>query len=328
MRASLIKSLSVGFILSLVPMLVQAKFFEGYDVECYLDTDGNNEYWFCGAQKQSCHGHKKEKKNKATWNYHGDSFTHNSRTFWCCGGTGSSTGRYYEGKDWIAKREPITISVEGGKCTWERQTNICGEVINPNGQCTEPTGECTQGYVSRGGKCIKACQSGYAFDSEKSYNCVPCETTKTRGIVGDLCVTCSLNQLFDKDTLSCIPSSSILKISALAHDTCWLCDSPSTLSKCLKLVSNGGDLNRDSELKRACSLQGSNDSNSGTTSSYSSGNSKSTGSSKTTTGSSSSGNSGSSSSGSKGSFNDLSLGTGNAKDKQISVNPDKLYELK
>lgn len=47
-----------------------AKFYEGYDNECWCDDGGSwfksDEYWFCGAQTQSCRDNKANKKNKKT----------------------------------------------------------------------------------------------------------------------------------------------------------------------------------------------------------------------------------------------------------------------
>lgn len=262
MKSCLIKILSVVFITLVVSPVANAKFFSGYSQECYLDDKGNDEYWFCGSQGQSCRGVEVWKRNTVHWNYHGQSMLgghdKDQGRFWCCGGTLSQAGKYVQGHDWIVKTENVTETLAGGKCTWQRKTNICGDIENPNDKCTEPTGECTSGYVSHNGKCVAACAEGYAFESPTSQNCVSCETTKNQAVVNGYCKKCEINEVLDKNTLKCMSVQEIartrIQIAPVAHDTCWLCVSPQDLAECLKYVTINGTLDTNKDLKARCSL--------------------------------------------------------------------------
>ncbi|MBQ7244852.1 MAG: hypothetical protein IJS34_00570 [Alphaproteobacteria bacterium] len=195
------------------------------------------------------------KKNKVYWVYHGQSFKHGSNARqWCCGGTGSNSGRFYAGDNWITKTESVKETLANGKCTWIRKTNICGQVDNPNDKCTEATTDCSAGFVSHGGKCVKACEEGQAFESATSATCVACEPSPTQGVKNGNCIKCSANQFYNTNSLSCVDRSSMVSVSNNAHDDCWMCSTPGALYNCMKTVSNGGDLSKNVSLQAACSV--------------------------------------------------------------------------
>ena len=239
-------------------LVYAGKFYTNSNVECYVDTGGNDWFWFCGSQSQSCKGNKASKKNKVTWVYHGGKFNWTKNggagNYWCCGGTGSKSGRFYQGESWITKTETVTETLSAGKCTWTRKTNICGEIDNPNDKCTEATGECTTGFISHNGKCVAACADGQAFASSTSSACVDCASSSTQGIRKNVCIKCEANQFFDNTTLSCIARSSKLQVSVQAFNDCWMCATPGAMYNCMKTISNGGSLTND--LQNVCSLSG------------------------------------------------------------------------
>lgn len=239
-------------------LLYAGNFYSNSNVECYVDTEGNDWFWFCGKQSQSCRGNSVAKWNEVTWLYHGQKFNWTKRggkgNYWCCGGTSSGSGRFYQGENWITKSETITETLPTGKCTWVRKTNICGQVDNPGDKCTEATGECTTGFVSHNGKCVAACPEGQAFASSTSSACVACEPSITQGVKKNVCVKCESNQFFDNNTLSCVARSSKLQVSSNAFNACWMCVTPGAMYNCLKTISNNGSLDSNAELAAACSV--------------------------------------------------------------------------
>ncbi len=239
-------------------LLYAGNFYSNSNVECYVDTEGNDWFWFCGKQSQSCGGNSVAKKNQVTWLYHGQKFNWTKRggkgNYWCCGGTGSGSGRFYQGEKWLTKSETVTETLPNGKCTWIRNTNICGQIDNPDDKCTEATGECTTGFISHNGKCVAACADGQAFASATSSACVDCTPSSTQGIRKNVCIKCEANQFFDKTTLSCIARSSKLQVSVQAFNDCWMCVTPGAMYNCMKTISNSGTLSDN--LQQVCSVDG------------------------------------------------------------------------
>ena len=262
-----VKNLAAFFVV-LYPLICYGggKFYTNSNVECYVDTwpdykpynTTKDHFWFCGSQGQSCKGNKVNKSNGVTWNMHGDYFEwkHHGALgkYWCCGGTGSKAGRYYQGDNWITKSETVTETLPNGKCTWVRKTNICGQIDNPDDKCTEATGECTTGFISHNGKCVAACADGQAFASATSSACVECASSSTQGIRKNVCIKCEANQFFDKTTLSCIARSSKLQVSVQAFNDCWMCVTPGAMYNCMKTISNSGTLSDN--LQQVCSVDG------------------------------------------------------------------------
>lgn len=249
------KFLIFGTIFLGLSIPVQASFYSNSANECFVDDDGNDWFWFCGAQSLSCRGTSVWKNNKVTWVYNGQSFKYGSNARqWCCGGTGSKSGRFYAGDNWITKTESVTETLAAGTCTWMRKTNICGQIDNPEDKCTEATGNCTSGYVSHGGKCVPACADGQAFASSTSSACVACEPSVTQGVRKNVCIKCESNQFFDNNTLSCVARSSKLQVSSNAFNDCWMCVTPGAMYNCLKTISNNGSLGSNADLAAACSV--------------------------------------------------------------------------
>ncbi len=256
-----------GFVfLSLSVPCYAGSFYAGYDVECYVDTAGNDWYWFCGKQSESCHDNGAARRNVRNWLVHGQKFNWTKRggqgDYWCCNGSlgdSGTQGRFYQGSSWITKTETVTEFIkdssgnEIGKCTWRKKTNICGQVDNPNDKCKEAV-PCTAGTVWHAKQCAKMCEEGYAYDSAESVNCVKCDTTIRQGIANNTCLRCDSDSFFDKGTSSCVSRSSKTQVSDKAHRDCWLCDTSDSLLACFKLVSSGQDLSTNNDVADACSL--------------------------------------------------------------------------
>lgn len=245
-----------------------ARFYTNSAKECYVDDIGNDWFWFCGSQSQSCRGNPVTKSNRVHWIYHGGSFSYDGHgPYWCCDGTADGSGHFEESDTWIIKSETVVEQVGNGTCKWTRKTNICNQIDNPNDQCTEPN-SCDEGYVFHNKKCVLPCQEGYAFESNASSNCIPCESNIHQGIVKGVCVRCEPNQIFDTNattktlnrtvgsgvlthTISlqttnyCVAKSAKVQVSILAHEACWLCSNPADLRKCLTSVANGGSVPAD-----------------------------------------------------------------------------------
>ena len=276
MKFGLIHISFIGFVLATVPdAFAVSNFYSGDDLACYVHANGNQDmFWWCGNKDgKRCSNsmlqyRKKNRKDSEQQLYHKGSFTYEGRTYWCCGGTVDTRGIFVESTTWIdeSKTETFTEDVEGGKCTWQRKYNVCGDIDEAQSEkvCTEPepAAGCGTGYVARPDannvtRCVPRCQDDFVF-AEGTDNCIRCETTERQGIVNGQCRVCQLNEIFDKQTLRCMTVQEVaakkLQISALAHDTCWLCVSPDALLKCLKHVTNGGRITDYADLVSKCSL--------------------------------------------------------------------------
>ena len=272
----LLKLSLLGITLVLVPAQAIAahKFYPGYNVECYVDDEGQDRFWFCGNQSPWCHGNKASKKDTKTFLMHGKSFNwtkHGGQgNYWCCNGSVSEIGAFVQAEAWIDESKTIvhTENVPGGTCKWREKFNVCGikDAVASEIPCTiaDPANGCADGYVVRNGKCVQECKEGYVFASETSNNCIECKTTTQQAIVHGACKKCELNEILDKKTLECMTIQEVatrkLQISALAHEECWLCVNPSALDKCLRWVTETGQkISENPELSAKCSLNSKED---------------------------------------------------------------------
>lgn len=262
-KSNFIRASFVGFILVIVPMLAgAAKLKVGDNASCYVKKDGgHDQFWYCGkTDTTKCSTRKLNRQDTVKYLYHGDKFSYDGETYWCCGGTTETSGKFTQAEEWIVRTEQVKEIVPGGTCTWFKKYNVCSDEadeVSSDKPCTEATENCATGYKSFNGKCVAACQDGYAYD-EDTYQCVACEVTETQGIRNGTCIKCQLNEVFDTKTLNCKSiqelAQSMTPISAIAHDTCWLCVTPSALSDCLKYVSMGNKLNNNPDLANKCSI--------------------------------------------------------------------------
>ena len=164
----------------------------GTSMECFLDDDGNDKYWYCGGGQTSCAGVGMWAKNKRTYYSNGQAHTFDSKTYVCCGVTGSSYGKFVQiqnidGKSWqntgdgatAYYKKTVTVDLEdGGKCTYEARYDGCGNELTK--KCSKPT-NCSDGLIFRNGKCVEPCAEGSEFESVTSNKCVACETTMYQG---------------------------------------------------------------------------------------------------------------------------------------------------
>lgn len=222
----------------------EAKFYEGYRNECWVDTKGNDEYWFCGAQTQSCRGNKAWKKNTKHPLYHHESFTHNNRTFWCCNGTLSDEGKFVENPTWEV-RTTVVKQLTSGKCTYEVVKDVCGNTIS-DVECTVPD-TCPTGTIKRNNACIEPCSNVQAFESATSNKCVACETTKYQGIsANNICVKCdSGTQFWDSKNKRCAAKETYTKYSASLMQKCFACPDDNYFKSCVGIL--GRDASADAK---------------------------------------------------------------------------------
>lgn len=268
MKSLITKISFVGIMLSLVPMVadcaLKGKTGFGESHGCYVDTGGNDWFWYCGDQGKGCNGVKQKGNDGEKWMHHGQDFNYrDSGHQWCCQTNypeEDTIGIFHEGDSWIVSTRKVTEQVYDtagnlvGKCTWEEQTNICGFVDNPQDKCTEATGECEQGYVTHNKKCVKACQTGYVFASATDNNCVKENPDDpTQGRKNGYVVQCEENEFWDKKTLSCVDQTSRIQIAAMAFQKCWECGTPGLLKTCLLEYSKEGTVSEGT--KTSCGMR-------------------------------------------------------------------------
>ena len=130
--------------------------------------------------------------------------------------------------------------------------NVCGGKEYVQKECSS----CPSGTVMRNGKCTQACGDNQGWESETSDKCVDCSASLSQGVNFEgVCKKCTSTQFFNPGTQSCQEFSSMVQVSAEAHNACWLCGSPGALWKCFLEVSKNGSLTTP-KLKTACSLSG------------------------------------------------------------------------
>lgn len=224
-------------ICALVICPAHAKFYAGYRNECWVDDKGSDEYWFCGKQVESCQGNKATKSNKKNWKYNGESFTHDGRTFWCCGGTTETEGKFVEGAEWATSSTKQTISVGGGTAECTIKATICGTTEKSG--CLFPT-SCPDdkelvktGLIVR--KCVDKCDSakGLYWDGSKCATKTSTETKKsddsctglTKGLdANGKCVTCTgTDYIFDTARGECVYCPETEHQGVNAKGVCYSC---------------------------------------------------------------------------------------------------------
>lgn len=205
-------------------------FYAGVNEECWLEEDGNDEYWFCGAQSESCHGIAADGDDVRHWLYRRglgtDTFSHAGRSFVCCGGSGGGEGKFVE---------YTSYEVESIKYLNEEKTESCVMLANPCynwwqttrnrnivpstwedyvhyviSDCSVP-GEhvCPTGKTARkifdvnthtltGKNCVDVCEAtDNGYESYTSNKCIECKQTLHQGKDRyGTCVKCDKNEMF------------------------------------------------------------------------------------------------------------------------------------
>lgn len=174
----------------------------GRNTECFRSIDGAKQstvqYYFCGHQEKSCYGLRWISTHKTPqWMVEGDGkyVEKDGAKWWCCGGTGGeddgTTGTFKSGAQW-STTENVTIEVDGGTCTYQKTTNVCGKVESDN-KCTVPD-TCPRGKVLRNRKCVDTCLKSQGYESATSNKCVNC-SGDDRGVdFTGVCVVCKSGQ--------------------------------------------------------------------------------------------------------------------------------------
>jgi len=223
----------------------------GHNQECFIDTYGNDAYWFCGKQTESCNSIKAAKNDKKVDMRHGDVLNetrlHNGETdidkddiSWlnwvCCGGTDSAEGRFKAPSTSQRDKE-----VNGGTC--KQTIDQCGDVTQ---DCSEPT-DCPEGtqeriiknnFTEAGVKhCAPVCPATQGYENETSNTCVPCETTLSQGVDGKgVCRKCDAStQFFRAPTANDDGGCKSLEDASNKYSTaqmqlCWKCANDSGMA--------------------------------------------------------------------------------------------------
>ena len=146
----------VAIITTTLPTNSHARFEPGDHNRCWVDTHKRDEFWYCGAQDTKCAGVKLAKKDHRWWLYHGNSFTNNNRTFWCCNGTTEAQGIFVEAASFYKEDTVVTKDLGTGTCNWHKRVDVCGNVIGT--ECTTPDKDkCKSGYILRNNACVEPC---------------------------------------------------------------------------------------------------------------------------------------------------------------------------
>ena len=174
----------------------------GRNTECFRSIDGAKQstvqYYFCGHQEKSFYALRWISTHKTPqWMVEGDGkyVEKDGAKWWCCGGTGGedngTTGTFKSGDKWLTT-ENVTIEVDGGTCTYQKTTNVCGKVESDN-KCTVPD-TCPRGKVLRNRKCVDTCLKSQGYESATSNKCVNC-SGDDRGVdFTGVCVVCKSGQ--------------------------------------------------------------------------------------------------------------------------------------
>ncbi|MDE6481486.1 MAG: hypothetical protein K2L25_01545 [Alphaproteobacteria bacterium] len=232
--------------------------------ECWRDSEYDDHwaYYYCGAQTNKCDGKQSKGHDTVFWQYHGDHFifqTSPHDTYWCCGGTTESEGKYVKSRHWIVNTETERMSVAGGTCNKLIQTDACGgqHII----ECTEPD-TCAQGLTLRNRECIKPCGENEAFESPSSNTCVSCEASLYQGLSMDrqVCIKCDpYTEFFNRETKKCIKKSSLQQYEKDTMRECWRCPK-SVYADCVKEMSKPSDqrgfaTKNWKDIKKQCHLE-------------------------------------------------------------------------
>ncbi len=264
-------------LLFFMPVSVMAqRFRHGDSNECYYISEyakkstGNNwAYYYCGGRNNKCAGEKSKGHDMVVRHNHGDKFTYDGKTYWCCDGNSDNAGKYVSGSNWIVSTVTETKTVDGGTCQVKIQTDICGGTHKID---CDTHGTCNAGYVMRNKVCAEICPDGSAFESNASNKCVECETTNYQGkkTIYDgnkLCIKCDRDtEFFDKETKACIKKSKLKQVPQTAMKKCWYCPDNDTFAKCVDIVQrpveqlNFADNNESAILSRCHVDQSSLDS--------------------------------------------------------------------
>lgn len=241
-----------------------AHFIRGPSGRCYVNDWETDEFWYCGSQSTGCAGVSDGWFDTAHWLNAGDKFDKFGTYYWCCSDgifqIGNSSSSYQKTTQQVTETFKDSSGTVLGTCTWTKKINWCGGTMNASDKCTKPN-NCAAGYVLMNDKCVKSCADGQAFSQESlSGNtdpvCVACEQTIKQGIVQNTCIKCALDEFFSEDEMKCVKKSSLLHVSVMGHDACWLCANPTDLTECLREVTNGRPVpNTSCVLKSQASSQ-------------------------------------------------------------------------
>lgn len=248
---------------------------------CYVYDRGwpdNDSFWYCGKQNKKCDGVKDYSDHctsgciggdTAHWLEHGQSFSRDGNTYWCCNGSKEKRGIFVKSDQWTTQTLK-TISIgNGNQCSYYITQDVCGNIISDE-PCSQ-SDSCDAGYIKRNGECVQPCDAPLVFESITSNKCIQCEQTPYQKATTDnkgasYCLKCdkdtqfikteiqtlnltpskitdtkfikTLNKLTPSITTSrvvvrCASKSEFKQISTTDMKKCWRCNGTENFKKCL-----------------------------------------------------------------------------------------------
>ena len=192
-----IPSMLISMIMLCNPAIAETRKFNT-NMSCHIDTNGllnKRHFHFCGPSADECANFDVRRRSNVTIQRHGEGFqTDHEGYYYCCNGSTTKTGYYVKGtKGTWETTKTITLQLGNGKCTYQKKTNVCGEVVEDT-PCTVAI-SCPDNLIIRNGACVKPCgenDGNIAYESATSNTCVECPTNATQGIDKDkICTKCN-----------------------------------------------------------------------------------------------------------------------------------------
>ena len=222
---------------------------------CVVDK-GSKEFWFCGKHTRLCGTHLWQLHHRTNELKHGDKMrfrpgysnpVRDDKTNFCCvndDGTGRFVSQPYytengtyntkDFDDYNTTSIVVNVLPGGGTCRYVRTVDMCGRVVQ-GVPCAVPD-TCSADRFLRNGACVKPCETGTAFESEKSNNCIACETNATQGVGPDgICIKCNTpHELFNRAEQKC---KSTTMLSKSAMQKCFRCANNEFFKQCVQKLS-------------------------------------------------------------------------------------------
>lgn len=218
---------------------------EGPSHACWVNTEGTNAFYYCGAQDSGCAGKNERSGHSKTTYYHGQSATINGATYYCCGGASSTKMGVWQRGSLKKDAETLEIKFENGKCEYKESKNNCGELVSTKEQdCKFGPNKCDDGYelvlVDGVNKC-QLCDGEEKFWDETDSKCVFCskeDSLIVKGSGGNK--TCKLR-------------TELTQVTNANMKICWQCSNTEAFKACAQAQANGETLNAN--IKKQCRLE-------------------------------------------------------------------------
>lgn len=236
----------VGFVGVVFPYVALAGgWLEGPSHACWVNTEGTNSFYYCGAQDSGCAGKNERSGHSKSTYYHGDKETINGVVYYCCGGASSTKMGVWQKGSLKADAETLEIKFENGKCVYQESKNDCGELVSTKEkECQYGPKECDDRYelvlVDGVNKC-QLCDGEEKFWDETNNECVFCSKEHSLIVMGsDGKKTCKLR-------------TELTQVTNANMKICWQCSNTEAFKKCALAQANGKSLSAN--IKKQCRLE-------------------------------------------------------------------------